>query len=144
MHEHETVEMHVTTSWNFCLYPSTFSAVFRLLCKCQSKKVSPITSIQNDTILMFCSVWIFESSWEFQCNCEQQYTNTACSLDNSLNETKYNGQANKKNIFYNGCLQAKFLRPTGFVTLPICIMTNIIGASKNILHQKKCYWKITR
>ena len=58
--EHEIAEVHVTTSWNFCLYHSTSSVVFQLFVReptgslTKSKqKVSPITSIQNDTILMF-------------------------------------------------------------------------------------------
>ena len=74
---------------------STFSLVH---CPNTRAKGSPFTSIQTDTILQLC-------------------TNTTCSLDKKLDETKSNGQANKKNIFHRlDILQWK--TPTGLLPLP--------------------------
>lgn len=54
------------------------------------------------------------------------YKHTACSLNNSLNETKYNGQASKKNIFDSLTNQQRMFASK--------VSTPLIGASKNNLH----------
>ena len=56
------------------------------------------------------------------------YKHTACSLGNSLNETKYNGQASKKNIFYSLTNQQRMFASK--------VSTPLIGASKNTFHKK--------